>query len=181
MCVFFWTVCMKDLFLQICHIFLRLYSLIFTALFVHLWHPHIFFFSFLKSDLRSMLDVFETKTIDRNGHEVSNRNKNTWTKKKQRLDHSDQNKPRRDNSYIFIYFFSFFLFLFLLPCFYFIHLMSFTSIPTIQLLRWIINFFPFGSAYVSIKKKLYFWKYYVIYEVDHHTKCVAIFLWLSSL
>lgn len=24
-----------------------------------------------------MLDVFETKTIDRNGHEVSNRNKNT--------------------------------------------------------------------------------------------------------
>lgn len=29
------------------------------------------------TDLRSMLDVFETKTIDRNGHEVSDRNKNT--------------------------------------------------------------------------------------------------------
>lgn len=108
MCVFFWTVCMKDLFLQICHIFFAtLFPYFYSFIRPFMASTH-FFFSFLKSDLRSMLDVFETKTIDRNGHEVSNRNKNTWTKKKQRLDHSDQNKPRRDNSYIFIYFFSFF-------------------------------------------------------------------------
>ena len=102
------------------------------------------------TDLRSMLDVFETKTIDRNGHEVSNRNKNTCTKKKQRLDHSDQNKPRRDNSYIFFISSSFVSVAVFL---YFIHLMSFTSIPTIINLKY---FLPFGSLMLQIEKLFFF-------------------------
>lgn len=154
MCIFLDCLHERFIFADLPYFFATLFPYFYSFIRPFMASTH-FFLSFLKTDLRSMLDVFETKTIDRNGHEVSNRNKNIWTKKKQRLDHSDQNKPRRDNSYIFIYFFSFFLFLFLLPCFYFIHLMSFTSNPTIQLLRWIINFFPFGSAYVSIKKKLF--------------------------
>lgn len=125
-CVFFGLYAWKIYFCRFAIFFATLFPYFYS--FIHPFMAFIHFSSPFKTDLRSMLDVFETKTIDRNGHEVSNRNKNTCTKKKQRLDHSDQNKPRRDNSYIL-----FFFFLFLLPCFYFIHLMSFTSISTIQL------------------------------------------------